>query len=221
MMAESGEHRRGDDIEMNKESSNNVSVSAAISERLQKQSGVNDEKDNEKSVMLRTPANMGDYVYSVVDVYEKKGCMTDSSTDGNSTSKTIKDIKNESLSISKMKIEDEEHNDNKVFQRLEKLIDERVKLQVAHHEGRIDALIEAVNRLNASICDCSNVDRGKRDDTTNTTTSDVNHNGEMRDVIQRDDSGARIDALVRVVERMADHLQILDAAVRKKVLADE
>ena len=217
-MAESGEHRPRDVVDTNED--NDVSVSAASLERLQEQSDTSDEREVQKSVMPRTPV-FGDYVNSVVDVYEKKGYMTGSSTGGSGTSKTVKVREGESLSVSKMKMEDEEDNDNKLFHRLEKLIDERVQLRVAHHEGRIDALIEAVNRLNVSICHCSNDDhKGKKGDTSTTNSDVINKNGETRDMIQRNDSG-RIDALVRVVERMADHLQILDSAVRRKVLADE
>ena len=40
-------------------------------------------------------------------------------------------------------------------------------------------------------------------------------------MINKTKNDDKIEALIRVIDRMAKHLQILDAAVRSKLLADD
>ena len=100
---------------------------------------------------------------------------------------------------------------------LERLIDERVEMCLAQRDRRVGALVEAVERLNTILY-----------------TSRANHGNSSRDPREpgrengqgegEGDGGRaattthRIDALVRVVERMATHMQVLDEAVRCKLL---
>ena len=105
---------------------------------------------------------------------------------------------------------------------LERLIDERVEMCLAQRDRRVGALVEAVERLNTILCTSAQTNHGKS--STSDPREQERENGERGGGEGGGDGGGgaatthRIDALVRVVERMATHMQVLDEAVRCKLL---
>ena len=92
---------------------------------------------------------------------------------------------------------------------VERIVDARLRAHLASHDERVDALTAAVAQLAAVISE--NSGRGAVDTGAAPAAGDA---GEAR-------SDERIDALVRVIDRMAKHLQVLDAAVRSRLLDDD
>ena len=104
---------------------------------------------------------------------------------------------------------------------LERLIDERVEICLAQRDRGVGALVEAVERLNTILCTSARTNHGKS--STSDPREQERENGERGGEGGGDGGGGvatthRIDALVRVVERMATHMQVLDEAVRCKLL---
>ena len=102
---------------------------------------------------------------------------------------------------------------------VERMIDERVKAQLAAHDERVDALTAAVVQLSDTIAEnrrtFQHFQEGGAERGPAAASGGPSPAG---DQTKNDD---KIEALIRVIDRMAKHLQILDAAVRSKLLADD
>ena len=142
--------------------------------------------------------------------------MSDHNSNSDNTTHSIKsneNTKNDIISAREDKGEEEEL----AMRRLESMIDARIELKLNNSktnntensessEDRIEALIRAVNTLSTTISTSNNNNDFKNNNDIAKDEKDDN-TSPLSDA--SDNLSVRVDALVRVVERMADHLQVL------------
>ena len=142
--------------------------------------------------------------------------MSDHNSNSDNTTHSIKsneNTKNDIISAREDKGEEEEL----AMRRLESMIDARIELKLNNSktnntensessEDRIEALIRAVNTLSTTISTSNNNNEFKNNNDIAKDEKDDN-TSPLSDA--SDNLSVRVDALVRVVERMADHLQVL------------
>ena len=142
--------------------------------------------------------------------------MSDHNSNSDNTTHSIKSNENTKNDITSAR-EDKGEEEELAMRRLESMIDARIELKLNNSktnytensessEDRIEALIRAVNTLSTTISTSNNNNDFKNNNDIAKDEKDDN-TSPLSDA--SDNLSVRVDALVRVVERMADHLQVL------------